>query len=364
MSTPGARMLRSIGSSLDEWRQRKPTTRRQLRTEAASEGASSGLPVEGEKATAEERFLERSFRVALPTARNGNLFGIAVMLGVIILEDERANAAAGLFLAANVFGLVMISYCVPRAERRHGMLFARRMFLRASLGNVVFTFCVAIPGATSQLELGACSPLLAVLLSSCASLVAGMIHLVACPLSYRCVVSASMIASSLFAPSYTTLGHTNEVVLIIMGCLFGELVGHALQRAFLQSFATLEEDKRALDTRLAELDAEKTSLKVRLEQIHAEKERLTYELLMEQQPPSASRRGVAGVPQESSAASESELGEWGELGNSFTNLVTDPDRGHTPPFCRSRSRSSMASDDVPLSSTMRQRLDATLDALE
>jgi len=237
----------------------------------------------------EARFIEQAFRVGIPAARNGNVFTIVTMLPILVLEYDSFAPIALAFVLANAFALAVSCAYLPGAEQRHGVLYAHRVFMRVSMANTFLLFCVAFP--TMQwagffglsVAAGKGSPLLCLFLSGCYATLTCVLHLLAFPAHYRCVVHGSMIFSFAFiGSSYSTLGHSQEMLFHLCGLAGGELLGRALQRIVRYWFATAQADQRVLKDRLAQIDAEKQCVLSRLEQIDAEKERLTYELLIEQ----------------------------------------------------------------------------------
>ena len=228
---------------------------------------------EADDTNAEEaRFIEQAFRVGIPAARNGNVFTIVTMLPILVLEYDSFAPIALAFVLANAFALAVSCAYLPGAEQRHGVLYAHRVFMRVSMANTFLLFCVAFP--TMQwagffglsVAAGKGSPLLCLFLSGCYATLTCVLHLLAFPAHYRCVVHGSMIFSFAFiGSSYSTLGHSQEMLFHLCGLAGGELLGRALQRIVRHWFATAQADQRVLKDRLAQIDAEKRAEPRRLD---------------------------------------------------------------------------------------------------
>jgi hypothetical protein len=300
--------------------------------------------------------LVHAFPYVLVCCRRGNMFTIALLIYLIIADVTGVavrNVTFVCLLSSNTFALWSNVYWIPRSEQSDGIRYAHRVFVRISVANVLFTFLVAIPiavhlGTGPHLIDTALrgSPLHCAMFAGLAVLMVGAVHLAMIPLWYRAAIHASVAVAAITAPCYSQLGHAQETLIQILGLALGEVVGMTMQQTIRRSFAA---------TRAAQADHQR--LTSRLEQINAEKERLTYDLLLEQQ------RGAAAM-----AAADRTLalklggesyGSESELDHAAEALGTGP---------RSRSLSGWGSEEgrrsspaeVALSPHMRQRLNATL----
>ena len=104
-----------------------------------------------------------------------------------------------------------------------------------------------------------------------------------------CDTATSSGAIDAFSTALVTqLGHVQEVAISLLSLALAELIGMTGQLFLRQSFAATqaaEADRTRLTSRLEQITN-------RLEQIDAEKERLTYELLLEQQRGAAASRAA------------------------------------------------------------------------
>jgi hypothetical protein len=257
--------------------------------------------------SADDAFIKSAFRVAIPVARNGNVVGIVVSLIAILLEDNSFWLIP--MTLANVAALLFTSLFLPGVERKHGTLRAHLIFLRVNIANMLVLCCVVFPSLLwqngligSQDHVGSGSPLLCASLAALYLMLVCVLHLLVCPLAYRCVVHGSLIALLLLAPSFSVLGRSQEVLFQMLGLTFGELAGRALQSILRKSIEAAQADGKALQSRLSAIDDERRSLIERLEHVDREKERLSYELALEQK-----RTAVRAAA--SSAGSNSEIAE-------------------------------------------------------
>lgn len=226
---------------------------------------------------ADDAFVEAAFRLGIPAARRGNILGICAMIAVLIFEYDDFSQIALIFLVGNLLAFLFSSFYLPEVEKQHGTLYAHHLFMLANVTNVVLIFCVGIPFvlwkrgllAEQQQSVGLGSPLLSATLSGLYALLACVLHLLVCPLSYRCVMHTSFMICVLVAPSYTALGHLQEVMFHILGLVSGELAGPALQGVVRRSIELAQADKKLLTNRLAAIDEERQRLLQRLEQVDA-----------------------------------------------------------------------------------------------
>lgn len=352
------------------------------------------------------RFVEHAFHFGKQAAKGGNVVIILAMLAGMLHEAERFGPVAVIVVVSNTFALLVTSHFLPRAERRHGVLYAHRLFCVVNMANMVLFYAIVIPaliwtqgyiGESRSLGMG--SPLLLATCSALYGMMTVVLHLTVFPLGYRCVVHASFLTVLLHSPSYTVLGRTQELIFCLFGLAFGELAGGALQRIFRLSFEAASAANARLKSQLAQIDKEKELMASRLEQLDAEKERLTYELLIEQsqharavsQGPSAAGESAAmrgGRRQASSVGTNSELGDL--LGACSTDdaltpaVATGRDASSiaarlkpTSPSAASDAASTGSDDDdegdpqhihahvdaIGLSTSLNHRLDATLHGL-
>ena len=192
------------------------------------------------------------------------------------------------------------------------------------------------------------------------------LHLAMFPLKYRAAVHAAIALSMVTTPQYTQLGHVQEVVIGLLSLAFGELIGMTGQRLLRRSFAATQAaqaDRTRLTSRLEQITS-------RLEQIDAEKERLTYELLLEQQRGAAASR-AAHAPRAGSSSSYGTDSELVPAADSITQRERAPaDQSQwvrVPGSWGSGGRESStgeSEEEVSLSPGMRQRLNASLGWLE
>lgn len=331
--------------------------------------------------------LVHTFREMMAACRRGNMIGIAAMVYLIAWPPwpnraEKRNMLAPFFLIGNAFALWFSLYYIPRAEQRHGILYAHRIFVRINVITALFTICVGAPiaihkegsyyieGVNGEYELGSGSPLFCVILSALVTMLVGTLHLAMFPLKYRAIVQVGLTATVITAPRYSQLGHAQEVLILLLSLALGEVVGITVQRMMMRSFAATraaQADHQRLTSRLEAIDAEKERLTSRLEQIDAEKERLTYELLLEQQKGAAASK-AASRPRASRAGSnygsDSELGSLLSANRHVLGRDERRSRREAAAARRSPARSSTVSEacscEVGLSASMRQRLNASL----
>jgi hypothetical protein len=321
--------------------------------------------------------LVHNFQEVRASCRGGNSLAIAAMTFVLVraMDDDNSHMRnfSLLSMSTNIFALLSNMHWIPRAEQAHGILYAHRLFVRINVVNVLFFFCVAILGILTndgdgdsfKESASQASPLLCVMLSGFAVILVGAIHLAMVPLTYRAVVHVSAVATITMAPSYSQLRHVQESLIALLSLALGEVIGMTVQRMIRRSFAAtraVQADHRQLASRLEEIDAERRAviaekeiLTSRLEQIDAEKERLTYEVLLEQQRGATASHTQALGPPSSSYGSESELLHAAEtLSEGSRQLGADR---------RSADRSPSPAE-VVLSASMRMRLNASLGWLE
>jgi hypothetical protein len=329
-------------------------------------------------------FVAQCIRIALPIATKLNILTIVAMFVTMFLEQEFRNIAL-VIAAANVVGLFVDSYYIMLLEQRHGSLFAHRFLVRTSAAIMLAVFIVAIPMVLWQqglllhfigqspwpLErLGACSPLLCVACAGISAMMASVFELIVSPLPYILAVDMSVITFAFMLPPYTPLGHSNEVLITVMGVVFGDLVGRALQRGMWLAFTTGLADKQNLRRRLKDIDAEKEHMLARLEQIDAEKDRLMYDLLFAQQRSAAPRPATTSSCETDSEIAQLQSAEDPKIltrgraatrsrGGSPASQARSSDRASQ---ARSSDRDTSFSDGgVELSSSMTRRLRASFD---
>ena len=325
-----------------------------------------GFP-EDEKSP-EALVLAHTFCDSVAAAKRGNTIGIVCMAALIWRQDltHFTHSLSIILAAANFFALAASYFLIPQAEQRHGILYAHRTFVRISATVVFVTFCVAIPVAmwshgayfNSEREVHVGSPLICVILSALALIMISLLHLNLFPLKYRAVVHIAIAIPVLAAPSYSQLGHMQEVLILLLALALSEVIGVTVQRTLQRSVSAAQADQKNLTRRLEEIDAEREQMIKRLEQIDGEKVRLTYELLIEQQR--GAKLSPVAVPC-SSYGSESELNHMLAAPTDAPEAIATR-RGSDG---RDRALSAMSAESdsnmsVNLSAGMRQRLNASL----
>ena len=328
--------------------------------------------------SAEGVVLAHTYHELMTSCRNGNMIGIVAMALLLPHPNEHMQVFASIVLAGNAFALWFNTFHIPHAEQRHGILYAHRFFVRINLINTLFIFCVAIPLSVRRWPsapetdlhspLGLSSPLLAFMLVGLLNIMICSLHLAMFPLKYRAAVHAAIALSMVTTPQYTQLGHVQEVVIGLLSLAFGELIGMTGQRLLRRSFAATQAaqaDRTRLKSRLEQITS-------RLEQIDAEKERLTYELLLEQQRGAAAGR-AAHAPRAGSSSSYGTDSELIPAADSITQREVAPVPADQSQWVRvpgswgsggRESSTGESEEEVSLSPGMRQRLNASLGWLE